>query len=46
MDRSSRQQINNETQALNDILDKIDLNDNIRYFIRKQQNTLFSQVHV
>ena len=29
MDRSSRQKSNKETQALNDMLDQIELNDNI-----------------
>ena len=47
MDRSSRQKINKETQALNDTIDQIDLIDIkfIGHSIRKQQITLSSQVH-
>ena len=44
MDRSSRQKINKETQALNDTLDQIDLINIYRTFHLKQQNTLSSQV--
>ena len=44
IDRSSRQKINKETQALNDTLDQIDLII-IGHSIRKQQNTLPSQVY-
>ena len=44
MDRSSKQQINKETQALNDTLNKMDLIDIYRTFHPKQQNTLSSQV--
>ena len=36
--------INKETQALNDTLNKMDLTDIYRTFIQKQQNTLSSQV--
>ena len=43
IDRSSRQKINKEAQALNDILDKMDLIDIYRTFHPKQ-NTLSSQV--
>ena len=46
MDRSSRQRINKETQALNDTLDLIDLIDIYWKFHPKQQNTLSSQVHI
>ena len=45
MDRSSRQKINKETQALNDTLEEMDLMF-IGHSIRKQQNTLSSQVHM
>ena len=45
MDRSSRRKINKETQALNDILDQIDLTDIIEYSIQKQQNIHSPQVH-
>ena len=44
MDRSSKMQINKETQALNDTLDKMDLVDIYSTFHPKQQNTLSSQV--
>ena len=44
MDRSSRQKINKETQALNDTTDQIDLIDICRTFHPKQQITLSSQV--
>ena len=37
MDRSSKQKINKETQALNDTLDKLDLIEIYRHFIQKQQ---------
>ena len=43
MDRSSRQKINKETQALNDTLNKMDLIDIYRTFHAKQHNTLSSQ---
>ena len=46
MDRSSRQKINKETQALNDTIDQIDLTDIYRTFHQKQQITLSSQVHM
>ena len=46
MDRSSRQKINKETQALNDILDQIDLIDIYRTFHPKAaEYTFFSSVH-
>ena len=37
MDRSSREKINKETQALNDTLDKLNLIEIYRHFIQKQQ---------
>ena len=51
MDRSSRQKINKETQALKDKIDQTDLIDiyliliYLIDFIQKQQITLSSQVH-
>ena len=45
MERSSRQKINKETQALNDTIDQIDLTDIYRTFHRKSAITLSSQVH-
>ena len=44
MDRSSKQKIKKETQALNDTIDQIDLIDIYRTFHPKWQNTLSSQV--
>ena len=44
MDISSRQEINKETQALNDKIDQIYLIDIYSHSIQKQQNTLSSQV--
>ena len=44
MDRSSKMKINNETQALNDILNKLELLIFIGHSIQKLQNTLSSQV--
>ena len=38
MDKSSILEINKETQAINDALDQMDLNDIYRAFIRKQQD--------
>ena len=47
MDRSSRQKINKETQALSDKLDQMDLTDIYReHSIRKQQNTHSFQEHM
>ena len=46
MDKSSRQKINKETQALNDTLDQMDLIDIYRAFHQKQQNTHSFQVHM
>ena len=45
MDRSSRQKINKETQALNHTIDQIDLTDILRHSTQKWKNTLSSQVH-
>ena len=46
MDRSSRQKINKETQALNDTLDQTDLIDIYRTFHPKAaEYTLFSRAH-
>ena len=46
MDRSSKQKINKETQALNDTLDEMDLIDNFRTFHPKaEEYTFFSSAH-
>ena len=46
MDRSSRQKINEETQALNDTIDQIDLIDIYRTFHPKTADyTFFSSAH-
>ena len=46
MDRSSRQKINKETQALNDTLEHMDLIDIYRVFHPKaEEYTFFSSVH-
>ena len=46
MDRSSRQKINKEIQALNDTIDKIDLIDIYRTFHPKTADyTFFSSAH-
>ena len=46
MDRSSKQKINKETQALNDTTDQIDLIDIYRTFHPKPADyTFFSSVH-
>ena len=45
MDRSSRQKINKQTQALNDILDQMDLIDIYRAFHLKAGYTFFLSVH-
>ena len=45
-DRSSRQKINKETQALNDTIDQIDLIDIYRTFHQKaEEYTFFSSAH-
>ena len=41
MDRSSRQKINKESQALNDTLDQVDLIDIYQIFHPKAEYTLF-----
>ena len=46
MDRSSKQKINKETQALNDTLDQMDLIDIFRTFHpNAEEYTLFSSAH-
>ena len=46
MDRSSKQKINKETQALNDTIDQIDLIDIYRIFYPKTADyTFFSSAH-
>ena len=46
MDRTSKQKINKETMALNDILEQIDLKDIFRTFPPKRaESTLFSSAH-
>ena len=45
MDRSFRQKINQETQALNDTLDQMALTDIYRTFHPKAEYTLFSSAH-
>ena len=47
MDRSSKQKINKETQALNDTLDQLDLTDIYRVFHKKKTKdfTFFSSAH-
>ena len=47
MDRSSRQKINKETQALNDALDQMDLIDIYRiYHPKSAECTFFSSAHI
>ena len=46
MDRSSKQEINKETQVLNDTLDKMDLIDIFKTFIQMQNTKPSSQVHM
>ena len=46
MDRSYRQEINKETQALNEALDQMDLIIFLQQSTPKQQNTHSSQVHM
>ena len=46
MDRSSKQKINKETQALNDTIDQIDLIDIYRTFhLKVTEYTFFSSAH-
>ena len=44
-DRSSKQKINNKTQALNDTLDQMDLIDIFRTFHPNAEYTFFSSAH-
>lgn len=46
MDTSSRQNINNETQVLNDTLDYVDLTDMYGLSIQHQKNAHSFQVHM
>ena len=45
MDRSSKQNINKNTQVLNDTLDEMDLIDIFRTFHPNAEHTLFSSAH-
>ena len=45
MDRSTKQEINKETQTLNDTKDQLDLMISIGHFTPKQLISPFSQVH-
>ena len=45
MDRSTKQNINKETQMLNDTVDQLDLIDIYRTFHPKTMNFTFSQLH-
>jgi len=45
MDRSSKQNINKNTQVLNDTLDEMDLIDIFRIFHPNAEHTLFSSAH-
>ena len=46
MDRSTKQKINKETEALNDTIDQLDLTDIYRTFHPKTMNfTFFSSAH-
>ena len=45
MDRSSKQQINKETQVLNDALDEMDLIDICRTFHPNAEEYTFSNAH-
>ena len=46
MDRSTKQKISKETQALNDTMDQLDLVDIYRAFHPKTVDVTFSQVHM
>ena len=45
MDRSSKQEINMETQVFNDTLDKMDLIDIFRTFYPNAEYSFFSSAH-
>ena len=46
MDRSSKQKINKETEALNDTIDQIDLTDIYRtFYLKVAEYTFFSSTH-
>ena len=45
MDRSSKQDINKETQVLNDTLDEMDLTDIFLTFLPNAEYTFFSSAH-
>ena len=46
MDKSTKQKINKETEALNDTIDQLDLTDIYRTFHHKTKNfTFFSRAH-
>ena len=45
MDRSSKQKINKETQALKDISDQMDLTNIFRTFHPNEEYTFFSSAH-
>ena len=45
MDRSSKQEINKETQVLNDTLDEMDLIDTFRTFHPNAEYTFLSSAH-
>ena len=46
MDRSSKQNINTDIAALNNVLDQVELTDFIQPFIPKKQNTHSFQMHM
>ena len=45
MDRSSRQKINTETQALNDTLEQIDIDIYRTFHLKAAEHTFFSRAH-
>ena len=46
MERSSRQKINKETQALNEAIDQMDLTDIYRtFYLKATEYTFFSSAH-
>ena len=46
MDRSSKQNINKDIAALNNVLDQMDLTDIYRAFHPKEANTHYFQMHM